>query len=172
MQPARVRLRPVRRDDLDHLEAARNDPEWAGFNWFGHKPPEELRRRFEQTGLLDDGDGLLVVELADGTLVGDVGWHGVHYGPPATSTALNIGIAIAPGQRGQGYGTEAQRLLADYLFATTRAERVEASTDVENLAEQRALEKAGFTREGVLRRAQFREGAFHDLVVFSRLRGE
>ena len=50
--------------------------------------------------------------------------------------------------------------------------RVEASTDITNLAEQRALEKAGFTREGVLRKAQWRAGDWHDLVVYSLLRGE
>ena len=41
-----------------------------------------------------------------------------------------------------------------------------------NVAEQRALDKAGFTREGVLRHAQWRAGAFHDVVLFSRLRGD
>jgi RimJ/RimL family protein N-acetyltransferase len=51
-------------------------------------------------------------------------------------------------------------------------ERLEASTDVDNLAEQRALERAGFTREAVLRHAQFRDGGFHDLVLYSRLRGD
>ena len=49
--------------------------------------------------------------------------------------------------------------------------RVEASTDVTNLAEQRALEKAGFTREGVLRGAQHRaDGVHHDLVGYAILR--
>ncbi len=62
------------------------------------------------------------------------------------------------------------RQVAEYLFATTNVNRVEASTDVDNLAEQRALEKAGFPREGVLRGAQFRSGAHHDL--FSRLRDD
>ena len=70
-----------------------------------------------------------------------------------------------------GYAdAEAQRQLAAYLFAHTRVERLEASTDVDNPAEQRALERAGFTREGMLRSAQFRDGGFHDLVIYSRLR--
>jgi RimJ/RimL family protein N-acetyltransferase len=86
--------------------------------------------------------------------------------------AFNLGIALLPEHRGHGHGAEAQRLLADYLFAHTLVERVEASTDVENLAEQGALEKAGFAREGILRHAQFREGGFHDLVLYSKLRGE
>ena len=66
----------------------------------------------------------------------------------------------------------AQRLLAEHLLATTPSHRVEASTDVENVAEQRALERAGFVREGILRGAQFRDGTWHDLVLFSLLRSD
>ena len=79
---------------------------------------------------------------------------------------------LAPEWRGQEYGTLAQRLLAEHLFATTVVERVEASTDVENTAERRALERAGFSFEGVLRRAQFRAGAWRDMALYSLTRGE
>ncbi|WP_199509482.1 GNAT family N-acetyltransferase [Nucisporomicrobium flavum] len=41
-----------------------------------------------------------------------------------------------------------------------------------NLAAQRVLEKAGVQREGVARHAQFRRGTWHDMVVYSRLRGD
>ena len=108
--------------------------------------------------------------VVDGMVVGDVGWHVVHHGPPPDSAAYNIGIDLAPTHRGHGYGTEAQRRLAEHLFAHSDVNRVEASTDVTNVAEQRALEKAGFTREGVLRGAQWRDGAWHDLVLYARLR--
>lgn len=93
-------------------------------------------------------------------------------GPNPESAAWNIGISLMPEARGQGYGTEAQRQVAGYLFETTSINRVEASTDIENLAEQRSLEKAGFVREGVQRGAQFRAGAHHDLIVYSRLRDD
>jgi len=39
-------------------------------------------------------------------------------------------------------------------------------------AEQRALEKAGFTREGILRGATYRAGQWHDQVIYSVLRNE
>jgi RimJ/RimL family protein N-acetyltransferase len=94
----------------------------------------------------------------------------VNYGPPPHSDAWNFGIDIRPDFRGQGYGTEAQRLVARWLFDNTDLNRVEASTDVENVAEQRALEKAGFVREGIQRGAQFRAGAYHDLITYSRIR--
>ncbi len=79
---------------------------------------------------------------------------------------------MAPEARGRSYGSEAQRLLADWLFATTSANRVEAATDIDNVAEQRSLEKAGYQREGVLRGAQFRAGGYHDLVFYARLRSD
>ncbi|MFL5708741.1 MAG: GNAT family N-acetyltransferase, partial [Chloroflexota bacterium] len=88
------------------------------------------------------------------------------------SDAWNVGIELAPDARGHGYGVEAQRLLARYLFDNTPVNRVEAQTDIENVAEQRALEKAGFIREGVARGSQFRAGAYHDLVCYSILRSE
>jgi RimJ/RimL family protein N-acetyltransferase len=70
-------------------------------------------------------------------------------------------------------GAAAQRALAEHLFATTPYNRVEASTDVGNVAEQRALERAGFMREGILRGAQHRaDDIHHDLVVYSMLRSE
>jgi RimJ/RimL family protein N-acetyltransferase len=168
-----LRLRPVRRADLDTLERWQADPEAQGrHNWFGFSPAEQLRHRFEQDGLLGPDRGNLLVELDGGILAGDVSYHAVQHGPNPESRAFNVGIALLPEHRGRGLGTEAQRQLAAYLFATTVVERLEASTDVENLAEQAALERAGFTREGVLRHAQFRDGAFHDLVLYSRLRGD
>lgn len=123
----------------------------------------------QQTNGMDVGR-LLV--LADGEAVGDVSWHPVWYGPTAGSRALNIGIGLVPQARGRGIGSLAQRLLAEHLFASTDVHRVEASTDVANLAEQRALEKAGFRREGVLRGAQQRADGWHDLVSYAVLRGD
>ncbi len=96
----------------------------------------------------------------------------MRYGPGDASIAYNFGIVLAPEHRRKGYGVEAQRLLPAYLFSVYPIMRVEASTDITNLAEQRTLEKAGFTREGVLRKAQWRNGDWHDLVAYSKLRGE
>ena len=112
-----------------------------------------------------------MIVLDDDVPVGEMSWHPEGYGANAGSVAFNFGIELAPEARGRGIGTAAQRLLAEHLFATTPVHRIEASTDVSNLAEQRALEKAGFTREGVLRGAQYRgDGVHHDLVSYAILR--
>jgi RimJ/RimL family protein N-acetyltransferase len=170
----RVYLRPVRQDDLPFLiDRANNLAYLTEYNFFGFQPAAGLGKDFEEDGLLGAEHGTLLIATRDSeTIVGDVGYRRVRYGPGSMSAAYNIGIALAPEERGKGYGAEAQRLLAGYLFATYPVMRVEASTDSANLPEQRALEKAGFTREGALRRAQWRNGAWHDLIVFSKLRGE
>ncbi len=100
--------------------------------------------------------------------VGDLSAHAVWYGPTPGSRALNIGISIVNEFRGKGIGAIAQRLLADELHNQSIV-RVEAQTDVENFAEQKALEKAGFKYEGTLRRAQGRADGLHDIQVWSHI---
>ena len=166
-----MRLRPVRETDLDALEAEATE-ERDPWNYFEPGPRDRLRRRFEETGCLEEHRGTLVIETAEGELAGSVSWHPVQHGPSETCRALNIGISVFVAFRGQGIGSQAQRRLADHLFATRSEERIEAGTDVENVAEQRALEKAGFSREGVMRHAQFRAGEWRDVVMYSRLRSD
>jgi [ribosomal protein S5]-alanine N-acetyltransferase len=83
-----------------------------------------------------------------------------------------IGIALLPERRGQGLGWRAQALLCDYLFQHTPAWRIEASTHEENLAEQHALEKAGFQLDGVVRAVEYRDGAYRNGYLYSRLRSD
>ena len=119
-----------------------------------------------------DGNGALTITAADGQPAGEISWHWTHWGPTRASRCPNIGIWLRREYRGKGIGAEAQAQLARLLFAHTRTNRVEASTEVDNLAEQRALERAGFTREGCVRGAMWRGGAHRDSYLYSILRAE
>lgn len=165
-----VGLRAVRADDLPLLGAgsAEDDP----FGFFGFTAANGLQARWAADGLISDDRVTLVVEDGAGAVAGTVGWFALQHGPSVTARALNVGIVLLPQHRGRGLGTAAQAAFAAYLFDTTLVERLEAGTDVDNIAEQRALDKAGFTREGVLRHAQYRAGQWRDLVAYSRLRGD
>jgi RimJ/RimL family protein N-acetyltransferase len=169
----RVRLRPVRVDDIELVDRWEADPVLKGeFNDFG-MPPRSIRDSVEDGTVIGDDHGMLIIERTDDdTPIGTVGWRASRYGPTNGSRAWQLGIHLVPEGRGQGFGTEAQRLVADYLFATTDAFRVEASTDVDNVAEQRSLEKAGYRREGVNRGAQVRPDGRHDLVMYAVLRSD
>ncbi|MBB4684902.1 GNAT family N-acetyltransferase [Amycolatopsis jiangsuensis] len=168
--PGAVGLRPARESDVDLLEALTNDPATVGeYQWFGWHDPGYLRRRWRDTGLLSTEGGMLV-PTAEERPLGLVSWHRTRTGPH--TYCWNIGMVLLPEARGHGLGTEAQRLLVRYLFAHTQFNRVEASTEVGNRAEQRSLEKAGFTREGVLRGFDFRDGEWRDHVLYSVVRAD
>jgi aminoglycoside 6'-N-acetyltransferase len=168
-----IDLRPVWESDLDSLEAWAADPDHGGeFNTFALYRPGDITRAFAEHGYLAESRGMLMIVTRAGELTGDVSYRTVSHGPGPASQVPEIGITIAVPFRGRGYGAEAQKLLAAYLLDTRPVARIQATTDITNIAEQRALARAGFTREGVLRRAQFRHGDWHDLVIYSKLRGE
>lgn len=163
--PVLTRLRPPRPEEAALLAG------WAA----------EVSSPFEDWGGDGTGPGTrlpggslgeLAVTDRDDRPIGGVSWRPVLYGPTLGSQAFDIGISLRVDARGAGHGRRAQRMLADWLFATTEVHRVQATTDVANEAELRALAHAGFVREGVLRGAQWRSGTWHDLVCFARLRGD
>jgi [ribosomal protein S5]-alanine N-acetyltransferase len=168
----KVRLRPVEERDLDLLERIDTDPSISEpFEWTGFRNPAERRRRWERDAYLGNLDGLLIVSLPDGTAAGIVLWKATG-GSASLGACYEIGALLLPEHRGQGIGTAAQVLLSEHLFRTTLANRLEALTEAGNVAEQRALTKAGFSREGLLRGRGFIRGAWRDAYIYSRLRDD
>jgi RimJ/RimL family protein N-acetyltransferase len=168
-----VRLRDVVLEDAEMLDRWHDEREPGSFNDLGQPRRPTPRDVLAAGPLRDETRGTLIVErLEDRAPLGSVSWHVRRYGPNPESSCFNIGIELLPAARGHGYGTEAQRLLADWLFAASDINRVEASTDIENLPEQRSLTKAGFACEGVTRGCQWRAGAYHDMVTYARVRSD
>jgi len=82
---------------------------------------------------------------------------------------LEIGCILTPNERGKGYATEATQLMVDYLFLSQSIIRIQASTDVRNVASQKALEKAGFKKEGIIRKSAFIRGEWRDGYLYGIL---
>jgi len=172
MPEAPLRLRPIEEADLDTLRRFDTDPSSRGpYLPSAFRSPHARRRRWEEDGWLGDDSAQLAVVLPDGTLAGIVSWRTYKTGGPEAG-CVEIGALLFPEHRGKGFGTAAQRLLAEYLFATTLANRLQAITDIENIAEQKALERAGFRREGIMRGLAFDRGRWHDGVLYARLRDD
>ena len=62
--------------------------------------------------------------------------------------------------------------MVDYLFLSKDLVRIQAIIDVMNKASQRVVEKAGFQREGTIRKALFNRGEWRDYYLYSILREE
>jgi [ribosomal protein S5]-alanine N-acetyltransferase len=169
-EPA-IRLRPVIEDDLALFRRFCTEPWLIGLDWAGFRDAQAPARRFAADGYLGDEDGRLVVEAEpERAAAGFVSYRSGLYGGVARH--WEIGIVLLPEWRGRGIGWRAQAMLCDYLFSHTPAQRIQAGTHPENIAEQKALVKAGFQLEGVVRACEFRAGRWHDGYLYSRLRDD
>jgi ribosomal-protein-alanine N-acetyltransferase len=160
-------LRPVTEDDLPMLRRFAVEPGLIGNDWFGFRDAAAQDRRLALDGYLAADNGRLMVQVHN-QVTGFVTYSEGNHGGRASY--WEIGIALLPEWRGQGIGWRAQALLCDYLFQHTPAQRIQAGTQPENIAEQKSLVRAGFQLEGTIRAAEFRAGQWRDGVLYSRLR--
>jgi RimJ/RimL family protein N-acetyltransferase len=72
----------------------------------------------------------------------------------------------------RGYGVMASRLMAFYGVDTIALRRLEAKAYAYNPLSINTLKRNGFTQEGVLRQAAYRDGQYWDIIVFGILRDE
>ncbi len=171
----RVLLRPVRDDDWPLLEewARCREALWGPYQRFQLDHLPQLRQAYQQTGLLRREGGFLLIETIAHPHVAGFVRYSLMAVPDADLPYPEIGYGIAAlGDRGKGYAREAVGLLVGYLFAGYPCERIAALTDLENTPSRKLLEGLGFQREGVLRRAMFRDGRWRDVAVYAILREE
>jgi RimJ/RimL family protein N-acetyltransferase len=83
----------------------------------------------------------------------------------------NLGYWVRTSATGRGVATEAARQAAEFAFRTTDLVRLEIVCAVGNEASQRVAERAGATREGVLKQRLRLHGQPVDAVMFSLVRG-
>lgn len=126
--------------------------------WLAHGV-HELRR---------SGQGVHLAMVAEGVIVGAVSLFRTLWGAGSTE----IGYGVHPAYRGRGYATEAVRRLTAWALREGGLRRVELRANLDNLASIRVAEKAGFTREGLLRGGGFENDGPHDVVVFGLLAGD
>jgi RimJ/RimL family protein N-acetyltransferase len=164
-----VRLRPLRSEELEAVWQARLDDDTAP--WMSTPQAyERLRQRIANSGRFVDGWLDLAIEAA-GRLVGEIDARQ----PPRSMPqgVFELGISLFDvSDRGRGLGTDAVRLLTRYLFESADAERVQASTWVENHAMRRVFEKLGFAQEGVLRAYMPAEDGRHDYALYAITRSD
>ncbi|MFB9510885.1 GNAT family N-acetyltransferase [Streptomyces aurantiacus] len=169
-RPGTVHLRAFTEDDLTFLDRLCTDPDALGeFEWPGFGDPRARRKRWATDGYISAESAAVAIARADDTAIGIATWK--PRGFPSGVT-YEIGVGVLPEHRGQGVGTVAQKLLVDYLLGRTTANRIEALTNGGNLGEQKALERLGFRREGVMRGRSFQHGEYVDVLVYGLLRSE
>jgi RimJ/RimL family protein N-acetyltransferase len=90
----------------------------------------------------------------------------------AVRQAGEIGYWCAPWARGRGVMSAAVRLVRDWAFDALELERLELTTDVDNIGSQRVAQAAGFRREGVMRGYLTARDRRTDDVLFGMVAGD
>jgi RimJ/RimL family protein N-acetyltransferase len=111
-----------------------------------------------------EGASFSVVELAGDSLAGTAGLWDID----AHNRSAHIGIALRTAFRGKGLATDTVRVLCHYGFIVLGLHRIQIETVADNHPMIRAAERAGFTKEGVVRGTKVL-GGFADEAVFGIL---
>ena len=170
LETERLRLRALRPDDLDDLWAYSSDPEIDRYTpWERYRTREEAQADLQR--YLDDySAGNMSVwgveHRAERRLIGICNFS---YWRPEHRRA-EIGYTIARTHWGNGYATEAGRVLIDFGFTRMHLIRVEAICMPDNLASMRVLERLGMQREGLLRSYEIWRDRPQDLKLYSIIR--
>lgn len=170
----KVILRPVRRSDIEYFLKWFNDSEVTQYLGMYLPMTEMAEEKFiEDLGSAAAGTRVMfvieAVEDNNNKPIGSIGLSNIH---PKDHHAV-FGIAI--GEKAywsKGYGTEAARLIIRYGFEQLNLHRITSSAISFNERSLRLHLRVGFKEEGRQREAIFRNGAYHDHVVFGMLRKE
>lgn len=111
--------------------------------------------------------GYAIFDTKTGKFLGGIGLNQ----PNAQNKFFNLGYWVRTSEQNRGIAGEATRALARSAFEDLpELNRIEILAALENIASQKAAEKSGATREGVLRKRLNIGGRIHDAVMFSFVR--
>jgi RimJ/RimL family protein N-acetyltransferase len=150
-----VTLEPANEQNVELLIQWTLDPVAQGpYKRVPAMTAEELRTLFLHS---PDRQYFLIRRTVGGKPLGRFYYRGWCFGDEADGIDWELNILLAdPGERGRGYGTAAQQLMADYLLERHDTRGVFAYTYLTNIAERRALQRAGFEEIGLLPHAYYR----------------
>jgi ribosomal-protein-alanine N-acetyltransferase len=126
-------------------------------------------RRYREEFTAGTAIAFLIFENETGRLVGGVTIGNIRYG---VSQSAQIGYWMGERHAGKGYMQDAIRVLISHAFGAMRLHRIEAACIPENARSIRVLEKAGFTREGLLRSYLRINGVWQDHYIYALIADE
>jgi RimJ/RimL family protein N-acetyltransferase len=141
---------------------------------------ENLRDRFPHPFTESDGAAYITRVLAaddetsfaidvSGAAVGGIS---LHPGSDIERSGAEVGYWIGEELWNRGIATAAIELVTEHAFSARGLVRVFAVPFTTNAASCRALEKAGFQREGLMRQSALKDGRTLDQYLYARLRDD
>lgn len=164
-----VQLRELDRSDLPLINRWRNQADTVALlgGSFRHVCMAVDERWYEAYLGARANNVRLAIELKDAGVVGAVYLLGIDWIARSAEFAIWIG---EPSAQGQGVGETATRRILAHAFGDLNLNRIHLTVLDSNAVAIALYEKLGFEREGVLRSAVWKQGAYRDLVQMAVLR--
>jgi RimJ/RimL family protein N-acetyltransferase len=158
-----VEIRRVRREDVGFLvELLTHDDVEPFLAAVRAKSAEEVAAEVERSLVDPEAFGVYVIEV-DGARAGTMRFERSN----RRSRIADLGgLAVNPDFRGRGISDEAARIFQRHLFDDLGFHRLQLEIYGFNDRAQRHAERSGFTREGVRRKAYWRNGEWVDGVLY------
>jgi RimJ/RimL family protein N-acetyltransferase len=168
----RIVLREFRAEDISGIRAWCNDPQITRYLSGRHTKPIPWEQSAEELDRFLRGDAggvnLVVAQKEGGRYMGQVSLFMIDH----QARKAELAIVLGPESVGQGYGSEAMRLLVAFGFDQINLNRIYLTVNAQNARAIRLYERSGFVREGVLRQDRYYNGQYEDVLMMSILREE
>lgn len=157
-------IRPWRPEDAPAIVEALNDPGVRDNLRDGLPWPYTEADALEYIAAMQDEGAYAFAITEDDAAVGSIKLSrqgNIH------SRTAELGCYVVRRRWGQGIGTEALRLACKFAFEQTDLMRIFAEPFTENAASRRAIEKNGFTLEGIMRKNAVKNGVVRDMCMYA-----
>ena len=165
----RIRLRELAAADTPGVFAVFGDPEVTRFmDVVTRVDTAHAREMIEEVQALARRDELYqwgIALRASDEIVGTITLASLD----PNNRRAELGFALARGQRGQGYATEAVRVVLEHAFGAMSMHRIEADVDPRNATSIALLERVGFRKEGYMPERWLNDGEWQDTVFYGLL---
>jgi RimJ/RimL family protein N-acetyltransferase len=165
-----VRLEPLSRGHADGLRAAVTDGALWELRVTSAPEPDDVAGYIERALAMPDRVAFAVLDTSSGAVIGTTSYHDIL---PAVDR-VEIGWTwYAKSRQRSHVNTSCKLLLLSHAFDTLGCAVVGLRTDNFNVASQKAIERLGAKKDGVIRHQTLRrDGSVRDVVMYSILRGE
>jgi RimJ/RimL family protein N-acetyltransferase len=146
METKRLIIRPIVRDDVDEMYPYMSNEKVMEYerSVFTYEELKNMLTRYEKDEVF-----YACILKDSNKLIGHI-YLGRTF--PQDFNEYTVGYIFNPAYHNQGYCTEAVKEIISYTFQIKKAHRVTVRCNPKNIASYRVMEKAGFLREGLLRK--------------------
>lgn len=170
LKTERLILRPITENDITAIFNYRSDSVTNVYQGWIPKSIDDVRgflkRISSEININDTWFQFAIVEAESTEIIGDLGIHFLE------DEQAEIGCTLKKERQGEGFATEALKLVIDFLFNKLNKHRIIGSIDPRNVRSIKLVERLRFRKEAHFKESLLINGEWVDDIVYAILKKE